>query len=141
MSHSIYNPIIYCYMNARFRSGFIQVLFRIPGMRRCYCLKKLRGNGESMAVATGLVTGEIKIHRHCTNHNCVVINNDEDYDDEGTEFNDTPQSYRMKSSLRCTHFNKNKNNFLTFLQIAEFISVLLSKFYVFEYFYILLFFI
>ncbi|CAO1425313.1 unnamed protein product [Diamesa hyperborea] len=68
MSHSIYNPIIYCYMNARFRSGFIQVLFRIPGMRRCYCLKKLRGNGESMAVATGLVTGmEENSHLHRQN--------------------------------------------------------------------------
>lgn len=93
-------------------------------MRRCYCLKKLRGNGESMAVATGLVTGEIKIHRHCTNHNCVVINNDEDYDDEGHEFNDTPQSYRMKSSLRCTHILI-KTNFLPILAEFKFLCILL----------------
>lgn len=26
MSHSCYNPIIYCYMNARYRRGFKQVL-------------------------------------------------------------------------------------------------------------------
>ncbi|XP_063911789.1 RYamide receptor-like isoform X2 [Zophobas morio] len=35
MSHACYNPIIYCYMNARFRDGLVQVLRSIPGLRRC----------------------------------------------------------------------------------------------------------
>ncbi|XP_044584679.1 RYamide receptor-like isoform X2 [Cotesia glomerata] len=36
MSHSCYNPVIYCWMNARFRSGFITALSRIPGLRRYF---------------------------------------------------------------------------------------------------------
>uniref|UniRef100_A0A1B0GFG4 G-protein coupled receptors family 1 profile domain-containing protein n=1 Tax=Glossina morsitans morsitans TaxID=37546 RepID=A0A1B0GFG4_GLOMM len=39
MSHSCYNPIIYCYMNARFRGGFLQIIHRVPGLRRCCCLR------------------------------------------------------------------------------------------------------
>ncbi|NP_001280539.1 RYamide receptor [Tribolium castaneum] len=35
MSHACYNPIIYCYMNARFRNGFLQVMMSIPCLRRC----------------------------------------------------------------------------------------------------------
>lgn len=34
MSHPCYNPIIYCYMNARFRAGFLQTLCLIPCCRR-----------------------------------------------------------------------------------------------------------
>ncbi|XP_075158101.1 RYamide receptor-like [Haematobia irritans] len=40
MSHSCYNPIIYCYMNARFRGGFLQIIYRVPGLRRCCCLRR-----------------------------------------------------------------------------------------------------
>lgn len=59
MSHSCYNPIIYCYMNARFRSGFIQVLHQVPGLRRCGCLKRCGGRPRSGSNATNLVnTGE-----------------------------------------------------------------------------------
>ena len=32
MSHSCYNPVIYCWMNARFREGFIIALSRFPGV-------------------------------------------------------------------------------------------------------------
>lgn len=32
MSHSCYNPVIYCWMNARFRSGFVTALGRVPGL-------------------------------------------------------------------------------------------------------------
>lgn len=38
MSHCCYNPIIYCYMNARFRFGFFQILFFVPGIRHCCCI-------------------------------------------------------------------------------------------------------
>lgn len=41
MSHSCYNPFIYCYMNARFRGGFVQVLHAIPGLRHCWCVRRL----------------------------------------------------------------------------------------------------
>lgn len=41
MSHSCYNPVIYCYMNARFRGGFVQVLHAIPGLRHCWCVRRL----------------------------------------------------------------------------------------------------
>ncbi|XP_026496949.1 RYamide receptor-like [Vanessa tameamea] len=43
MSHSCYNPIIYCYMNVRYRSGFVQVLGKLlrlnnnsAGSRSCH---------------------------------------------------------------------------------------------------------
>ncbi|KAF5298675.1 hypothetical protein FQR65_LT09655 [Abscondita terminalis] len=35
MSHACYNPIIYCYMNSRFRAGFIRALRIIPCCRKC----------------------------------------------------------------------------------------------------------
>ncbi|GJQ81649.1 GPRNPY4 [Trypoxylus dichotomus] len=35
MSHACYNPIIYCYMNSRFRTGILQTLISIPCCRRC----------------------------------------------------------------------------------------------------------
>lgn len=41
MSHSCYNPFIYFYMNARFRGGFVQVLHAIPGLRHCWCVRRL----------------------------------------------------------------------------------------------------
>uniref|UniRef100_A0A182IRW2 G-protein coupled receptors family 1 profile domain-containing protein n=1 Tax=Anopheles atroparvus TaxID=41427 RepID=A0A182IRW2_ANOAO len=55
MSHSCYNPIIYCYMNARFRSGFILVLHGVPGLQRlCCCIRHSPPNrnvGSSVALA------------------------------------------------------------------------------------------
>ncbi|XP_017846762.1 RYamide receptor [Drosophila busckii] len=54
MSHSCYNPIIYCYMNARFRGGFLQIMYRVPGLRRCCCLHRyLRSRNERSYEATG----------------------------------------------------------------------------------------
>uniref|UniRef100_A0A4Y0BMY9 G-protein coupled receptors family 1 profile domain-containing protein n=1 Tax=Anopheles funestus TaxID=62324 RepID=A0A4Y0BMY9_ANOFN len=57
MSHSCYNPIIYCYMNARFRSGFILVLHGVPGLQQiCCCIRHsppniARNVGSSVALA------------------------------------------------------------------------------------------
>lgn len=34
MSHSCYNPVIYCWMNARFRTGFIAAIGHLPGTHR-----------------------------------------------------------------------------------------------------------
>ncbi|XP_041565480.1 RYamide receptor isoform X2 [Drosophila elegans] len=57
MSHSCYNPIIYCYMNARFRGGFLQIVHRVPGLRRCCCLNRLlRSGGERSYEPTGTAT-------------------------------------------------------------------------------------
>uniref|UniRef100_A0A182LRI2 G-protein coupled receptors family 1 profile domain-containing protein n=1 Tax=Anopheles culicifacies TaxID=139723 RepID=A0A182LRI2_9DIPT len=41
MSHSCYNPIIYCYMNARFRSGFILVLHGVPGVPQTFSIQDM----------------------------------------------------------------------------------------------------
>lgn len=63
MSHSCYNPIIYCYMNARFRGGFLQIIYRVPGLRRCCCLRRyLRTRGDRSYEATGEMT--FKFNRH-----------------------------------------------------------------------------
>ncbi|KAH8312589.1 hypothetical protein KR044_011580 [Drosophila immigrans] len=65
MSHSCYNPIIYCYMNARFRGGFLQIMYRVPGLRRCCCLHRyLRSRGERSYEATGT---EDAFHLHRVN--------------------------------------------------------------------------
>ncbi|XP_068156402.1 RYamide receptor [Drosophila tropicalis] len=64
MSHSCYNPIIYCYMNARFRGGFLQIMYRVPGLRRCCCLRYLRSRGERSYEATGT---EEAFHLHRVN--------------------------------------------------------------------------
>ncbi|XP_054725182.1 RYamide receptor-like isoform X3 [Anastrepha obliqua] len=54
MSHSCYNPIIYCYMNARFRGGFLQIIYRVPVFRRCFCLRRyLHNRGDRNYDATG----------------------------------------------------------------------------------------
>ncbi|PNF31659.1 hypothetical protein B7P43_G15739 [Cryptotermes secundus] len=34
MSHSCYNPVIYCWMNTRFRAGFCTAFVRVPCLRR-----------------------------------------------------------------------------------------------------------
>lgn len=52
MSHSCYNPIIYCYMNARFRNGFLRMLLAIPGIRRC-CCKDAYSRDRSASLRTG----------------------------------------------------------------------------------------
>ncbi|XP_055852519.1 RYamide receptor [Episyrphus balteatus] len=46
MSHSCYNPIIYCYMNARFRGGFLQIIYKVPGLRRCCCMRRYQRGSE-----------------------------------------------------------------------------------------------
>ncbi|VVC34878.1 Zinc finger C2H2-type,Neuropeptide Y receptor family,G protein-coupled receptor, rhodopsin-like,GPCR [Cinara cedri] len=35
MSHTCYNPVIYCWMNTRYRTGFAAVLRNVPGCGRC----------------------------------------------------------------------------------------------------------
>lgn len=35
MSHTCYNPVIYCWMNTRYRAGFAAVLRNVPGCGRC----------------------------------------------------------------------------------------------------------
>nr|CAI5826493.1 unnamed protein product [Callosobruchus analis] len=35
MSHACYNPIIYCFMNTRFRDGLYALLRAVPGLNRC----------------------------------------------------------------------------------------------------------
>lgn len=58
MSHSCYNPIIYCYMNARFRNGFLRMLHAIPGVRRC-CCKDAYSRDRSTSLRTGIaLTGK-----------------------------------------------------------------------------------
>ncbi|CAG9772997.1 unnamed protein product [Ceutorhynchus assimilis] len=39
MSHACYNPIIYCYMNTRFRDGLFLILRTLPCFKRCYVRK------------------------------------------------------------------------------------------------------
>lgn len=34
MSHACYNPVIYCFMNSRFREGLVNILRNIPCTRR-----------------------------------------------------------------------------------------------------------
>lgn len=69
MSHAIYNPFIYCYMNSRFRSGFIQVLASLS----CVCcsvsqLGQHRSNTSSSGFPLTSVEGtdNTLLHRNNT---------------------------------------------------------------------------
>lgn len=35
MSHSCYNPIIYCYMNSSYRGGFLRIFYNLPSFPSC----------------------------------------------------------------------------------------------------------
>lgn len=80
-----YNPLIYCYMNARFRSGFIAILHRLPGFQKFFA-KRLRGtnrypnNGESIILALNHQSYINKVNKKS---NRVVKNDDYFNDDDG----------------------------------------------------------
>ncbi|XP_071872896.1 RYamide receptor isoform X1 [Bombus fervidus] len=44
MSHSCYNPVIYCWMNARFRTGFVTAIGHLPGAHRMLRRERQRDN-------------------------------------------------------------------------------------------------
>ncbi|XP_030760467.1 RYamide receptor-like [Sitophilus oryzae] len=46
MSHACYNPIIYCYMNSRFRDGLFHICRMLPCCKGCY-MRKNRGSLSS----------------------------------------------------------------------------------------------
>ncbi|GAB0091981.1 hypothetical protein DMENIID0001_069090 [Sergentomyia squamirostris] len=72
MAHSCCNPIIYCYMNERFRMGFMKVLHDIPVVRRCWCVRECaRGRGGSSGglALTGLdETSQLHRVNTCTTY-------------------------------------------------------------------------
>lgn len=81
-----YNPLIYCYMNARFRSGFIAILHRVPGFQK-FCAKRFsRGtnrypnNGESIFLALNHQSYINKVNKKS---NRIVKNDDYFNDDDG----------------------------------------------------------
>ncbi|XP_063705139.1 RYamide receptor [Culicoides brevitarsis] len=74
MSHSCYNPIIYCYMNARFRSGFITVLHTVPLLGRCGCLQRCSARQRSGSNATHLAhTGIDEVSQMHRNNTCTTF--------------------------------------------------------------------
>jgi hypothetical protein len=83
-----YNPIIYCFMNARFRGGFIAVLHRIPGFQK-FCGSRFRGtinhnpsrypNGESICLALNHQTYINKINKKSDR----IVKNDDYLNDDG----------------------------------------------------------
>ncbi|XP_066996188.1 RYamide receptor-like [Anabrus simplex] len=54
MSHSCYNPVIYCWMNARFRVGFCNVLSHISCLRRWLPENSMQPRYYATASMTGL---------------------------------------------------------------------------------------
>ncbi|XP_030033278.2 RYamide receptor [Manduca sexta] len=53
MSHSCYNPIIYCYMNARYRRGFKEVLSNLV------CLKSNESTRQRSSICEGVPLSEM----------------------------------------------------------------------------------
>uniref|UniRef100_T1H133 G-protein coupled receptors family 1 profile domain-containing protein n=1 Tax=Megaselia scalaris TaxID=36166 RepID=T1H133_MEGSC len=70
MSHSCYNPLIYCYMNAMYRRGFIRILLKIPFIqcifpkkwKRCNYINDIRLN----RVNTCTTFRELKVAKRVT---------------------------------------------------------------------------
>ncbi|KAK1135621.1 hypothetical protein K0M31_000210 [Melipona bicolor] len=54
MSHSCYNPVIYCWMNARFRTGFIIAIVRLPGAHRILHRERQRDNHNASTMGIPL---------------------------------------------------------------------------------------
>ncbi|XP_026477418.1 RYamide receptor-like isoform X2 [Ctenocephalides felis] len=63
MSHSCYNPIIYCYMNARFRDGFAILLSPVPCVGKLFRGRRRTGteNGGTIGGGTSASMGD---HRY-----------------------------------------------------------------------------
>ncbi|XP_055321235.1 RYamide receptor-like [Sitodiplosis mosellana] len=74
MSHCCYNPIIYCYMNARFRIGFLQILYFVPGIRRCCCINAYtRDRSTSLRTGIALTGIDESGHLHRVNTSTTFI--------------------------------------------------------------------
>ena len=100
-------------MNARFRGGFIQVLHRIPGFRRCLCLKNLRGTNNGELSAGFALTGEIKIKAKpsssAPNPTPIVAHFDEDCyvgTDAGSH---EMMQLKNKLNFRCSIIRRKRN--------------------------------
>lgn len=76
MSHCCYNPVIYCYMNGRFRLGFFQILFFVPGIRHCCCINAYPRD-RSTSLRTGIaLTGNFFFYYYsCSNRSILVTLN------------------------------------------------------------------
>jgi predicted transglutaminase-like cysteine proteinase len=78
-------------MNARFRSGFIAILHRVPGFQK-FCAKRFRGtnrypnNGESIFLALNHQSYINKVNKKS---NRIVKNDDYFNDDDGINGNGT----------------------------------------------------
>ncbi|XP_076632519.1 RYamide receptor [Colletes latitarsis] len=57
MSHSCYNPVIYCWMNARFRSGFITAIGCLPGVHRILRNERRRNTNNNASTIGIPLTG------------------------------------------------------------------------------------
>uniref|UniRef100_A0A1Y1LW40 G-protein coupled receptors family 1 profile domain-containing protein n=2 Tax=Photinus pyralis TaxID=7054 RepID=A0A1Y1LW40_PHOPY len=67
MSHACYNPIIYCYMNSRFRAGFIRAFRIIPCFRRCLpSFSMLHPKNTSFPLTSMEKTESSLLHRSST---------------------------------------------------------------------------
>ncbi|XP_026666459.1 RYamide receptor-like isoform X2 [Ceratina calcarata] len=81
MSHSCYNPVIYCWMNARFRTGFITAISCLPGVHRLLRRNRQRnnyhasinGSGHSVLRRMNTCTTYISVRRKANgNHSAPV---------------------------------------------------------------------
>ncbi|XP_048514749.1 RYamide receptor isoform X2 [Athalia rosae] len=75
MSHSCYNPVIYCWMNARFRAGFLQSLARVPCIQRILPEGGRRTHHTSMAgiALTGISSNTVQPFPESDEGNLVDI--------------------------------------------------------------------
>jgi len=88
MSNSMYNPIIYCWMNSRFRKGF-QRVFQWWNIGRCF-----HRRSGTFGVASGVTTGQ---------WNCPA-----------SPVTPTRSSRNMLSTLQLHHFNTERGERIQF---------------------------
>uniref|UniRef100_A0AAR5Q8D5 G-protein coupled receptors family 1 profile domain-containing protein n=2 Tax=Dendroctonus ponderosae TaxID=77166 RepID=A0AAR5Q8D5_DENPD len=73
MSHACYNPIIYCYMNTRFRDGLCLIFKTLPCLKGCY-MRKSRGSSAFQHNACLEGTDSTTLQRNNTFTTYITLN-------------------------------------------------------------------